>query len=87
MSTQLPLRPQSKELVKGAKAAQGQIHVLETSQTGRWVRVGQKDYADGPQQQRLYWDALQELVQAGHAEHVSGALYELTSAGWDLPEE
>ena len=83
----LPLMPEARELVKKAKAVNGHLHILENDQDVRYVSVGQDNYLEGPQQKRRYLDALKELIEAGLAEHVSGVLYELTTAGWDLPEE
>ena len=60
---------EAKELLTLAKDVRGEIHVLETAQCGRFVRVGRKDFDESPEQQRRYYDALQELVGGLRVEH------------------
>jgi hypothetical protein len=69
-----------------AVAQSGEIILLSSEQTGKWVRANGNDYyEDGdPAYARSYVDALKSLCRRRLAEHDEGNLFMLTTAGFKL---
>jgi hypothetical protein len=67
-----------------AGADRGELIVLSSEQTGKWVAVGANDYLDeaDPAFARSYIDALRALCRRGLAEHDEGNLFLLTAQGF-----
>jgi len=82
-----PLRAEAQELLREARSADGELFVLDTQHTGKWVRVGQCNYAEGAEMRHRYLDALQDLIGAGLVEAAGGVRYELTTPGWEAAKE
>lgn len=64
----------------------GNIFVLSTDQTGKWVETGTEKFREvtTPGYAAKYRDALDTLIDRQLVRHKSGAHYSLTGSGWDL---
>ena len=82
----LDLSEEEAAILTEAAKVDGSIHKLTTMQTPQgFISVGNKTFAsdqDVPFTIK-YVEALDQLIAKGLAQHVRGALYSLTSAGWD----
>jgi len=82
------LSKREQDLMK-AVADTGELHILESDQTGRWVREGKTDFfddSDGAVATDSI-EALQSLTLKRLIRHESGTCYVLTGAGWNLKRE
>lgn len=84
-SSRPTLSPEATALL-GAVAQSGELLVMETDQTGKWVRAGSKDFRDGsdPAFAARHLDSLEWLVSAGLARHDTGSLFILTGKGFEV---
>lgn len=82
----LDLSEEEATILTEAAKIDGSIHKLKTMQTPQgFISAGNKTFAsdqDVPYTMK-YVEALDHLIDKGLAQHVRGALYSLTSAGWD----
>jgi diguanylate cyclase (GGDEF)-like protein len=80
-----PLSAEVTGLLEGA-AQSGELLILETDQTGKWLRAGSRDFRDesDPAIAARHLDALQWLVVEGLARHDTGGLFVLTGKGFEV---
>lgn len=78
------LSPEATAILRAA-AESGEIVLLETDQSGKWVRAGQDDFVDhsDPAVAARHLDALGLLVTRGLARHDTGQLFMLTGPGFE----
>jgi hypothetical protein len=85
------LAPADEELLIAASMGEGDIGILTTDQTGRFVRAGQKNYLDAqdPSVAAIYRDALARLASAGYVrqEDITGTRFTLTGEGLQLASD
>jgi hypothetical protein len=75
------------ELILLSECAQdGEIAILSSDETGKWIRAGRRDFYDqsDPAIAALYVDALNSLCQRDLAAHEGGILYKLTGRGFKI---
>ena len=75
------------ELILLSECAQdGEIAVLSSDETGKWIRAGRRDFDDqsDPAVAALYVDALNSLCKRDLAAHEGGILYKLTGKGFKI---
>jgi serine/threonine protein kinase len=92
MALASPIRPQPvpdvRDLLRRSLPS-GEIRVLSTGQTGRFVRVGRFDYLDAadPTLQARGLDSLEAAKLAGWVRHEGGTLYRLTGSGFAVASD
>ena len=82
--------PEEKELLIAAVANNSGDFILpETSQTGRWVRAGGKDFKDNsdPAVATTYLEAYRNLCERGYVEEISERYGRLTGSGFEIARE
>lgn len=82
----LDLSEEEAIILTEAAKVDGSIHKLKTMQTPQgFISAGNKTFASDEDIPFMikYVEALDHLIAKGLAQHVRGALYSLTSAGWD----
>ncbi len=75
------------ELILLTECAQdGEITVLSSDETGKWIRAGSRDFYDqsDPAIAALYVDALNSLRKRDLAAHEGGILFKLTGRGFKI---
>jgi hypothetical protein len=82
----LDLSEEEAAILTEAAKVDGSIHKLKTMQTPQgFISAGNKTFASDQDMPYMvkYVEALDHLIEKGLAQHVRGALYSLTSAGWE----
>jgi diguanylate cyclase (GGDEF)-like protein len=84
-SSRPSLSPEATGLLEAA-AQSGELLVLETDQTGKWVRAGAKDFRaeSDPAFAARHFDALEWLVATGLARRDRDTLFILTGKGFEM---
>lgn len=75
-----------KELLKKALENKGEIRVLESDQSGEFIRIGRDVLANDkePSVQAIYLEALRKLIKRGFVEPPkSGILFRLSGSGFE----
>jgi diguanylate cyclase (GGDEF)-like protein len=82
-ATESGLTPEATAILRAA-AETGEIVILETDQSGKWIRAGQDDFLDhsDPALAARHLDGLALLLKRGLARHDSEQLFMLTGAGF-----
>jgi len=77
-----PTKPE-KDLLLKAEENKGEILVLESDQSGEFIRVGRVLADDqDPSIRVIYLEALEKLIKRGLVRHENKGLFCLTSAGF-----
>ena len=76
-----------KELLRLAEHNDGAIHVLRMRERGDYVRVGDRDYYDSPEQQTDALNAVGKLRDDGLLTFEEGPVHRLTERGHEVARE
>jgi hypothetical protein len=69
-----------------AAAEKGEVLILSSDQTGKWIAAGAKDFLfqDNPALTARYYDAFLGLIRRGVLRHDEGNVYVFSSLGFNL---